>query len=101
MQTKVLEFDLAQVRIAIPDNVISRVVDGSTVVLDIETGRSFSLDDVGTCVWQVLTECETARAAVARLQSEYGGPPEVIERDMVELFGKLASYNLIRLHADV
>lgn len=92
-----MQFDLATIRVAIPDHVLSRIVDGSTVVLDIETGRSYSFDEVGTGVWQALTECDTARAAVIRLTSEYDAPPDTIERDLVALLEQLVSNNLIHL----
>lgn len=92
-----MQFDLASLRIVVPDHVVSRVVDGSTILLDIETGRSFAFDDVGTRVWQVLTASDTARAAVDRLQGEYAAPPEVIEQDLVAMLEQLASNNLVHL----
>lgn len=92
-----MQSDLATLRVVVPDHVVSRFVDGLTVVLDIDTGRSFSFDDVGTRAWQALTECETAGAAVLRLTSEYDAPPDTIERDLVALLEQLASSNLIRL----
>ncbi len=92
-----MQSDLATIRVIIPDHVVSRFVDGSTVVLDIDTGRSFSFDDVGTRVWQAVTDCETAAAAVVRLTSEYDAPADTIERDLVALLEQLAANNLIRL----
>lgn len=89
--------DLASLRVIVPDHVVSRLVDGSTVLVDVETGRSFSLDEVGTRVWQALTECESTAAALARLQSEYAAPPHVIEQDLVVLLDQLAASNLVRL----
>ena len=89
--------DLASLRVIVPDHVVSRRIDGTTVLLDIETGRSFSFDDVGTRVWQALTECESAVAALTRLQSEYDAPPDVIRQDLVLLLDQLASKNLVRL----
>lgn len=89
--------DLASLRVIVPDHVVSRLVDGSTVLLDIETGRSFSFDEVGTRAWQALTECESTAAALARLQLEYEAPPDVIEQDLVVLLDQLAASNLVRI----
>lgn len=94
-----MRFDLSCLRIIIPDHVVSRLVEGSTILLDVETGRSFSFDEVGTRVWQALTECGTARAAVDLLQAEYAAAPDVIEHDLVALLEQLASNNLVRLES--
>lgn len=84
-------------RVVMPDHVVTRLVDGMTVLLDVDSGRSFSLDDIGTRAWQVLIEAPTIQAAVEQLQREYDAEPGELERDLLVLVDRLASAQLVQL----
>ena len=84
-------------RVVMPDHVVTRLVDGMTVLLDVDSGRSFSLDDIGTRAWQVLIEAPTIQAAVEQLQREYDAEPGELERDLLVLIDRLASAQLVQL----
>ena len=88
---------LSDCRIVVPDNVVSRLVDGMTVLLDVDSGRTFSFDDIGTRAWQALTESATAEAALAQLLDEYETSAQVLERDLIALIEKLAASNLVQV----
>lgn len=49
------------------DDIIWRVVDGETLLLDGQTGYYFSLDEKGSELWTLLNELETIDAIVAEL----------------------------------
>jgi hypothetical protein len=80
-----------------PDHVVTRLVDGMTVLLDVDSGRTFSLDDIGTRAWQALIEAPTVQAAVEQLQREYDAEPGELERDLLALIDRLASAQLLQL----
>ena len=80
-----------------PDHVVTRLVDGMTVLLDVDSGRTFSLDDIGTRAWQVLIEAPTIQAAVEQLQREYHAEPGELERDLLALIDRLVSAQLMQL----
>jgi len=84
-------------RVVIPDHVVTRLVDGMTVLLDVDSGRTFSLDDIGTRAWQALIEAPTVQAAVEQLQREYDAEPGELERDLLALIDRLASAQLLQL----
>ena len=88
---------LSSIRIVVPDHVVSREVDGMTVLLDVDSGRSFSFDEVGTRAWVALTGSTTASGAVAQLLEEYTAPAEVIERDLIALIDRLSAINLVHV----
>ena len=73
---------LADFGVVVPDHVVSRLVDGMTVLLDVDTGRTFSLDEVGTRAWQALMDASTALEAAEQLQHEYDAEPGEVERDL-------------------
>jgi Coenzyme PQQ synthesis protein D (PqqD) len=76
-------------RLVVPDSIMSRAVDTSTILLDVVSGRTLSLDDVATEVWATLTDTATIADTVARLSSKYDAPPGVIEHDVTALVDTL------------
>ena len=80
-----------------PDHVVTRLVDGMTVLLDVDSGRTFSLDDIGTRAWQALIGAPSVQDAVEQLQREYDAEPGVLERDLLVLIDRLAADQLVQL----
>jgi hypothetical protein len=87
----------ARTRLIVPDHVITRVVGGSTVLLDIDTGRSFTLDAVGSRVWSLLAESGSASAAYETLLAEFDVEPDQLRRDLDSLVDQLAAASLLAL----
>ncbi|MEQ1908218.1 MAG: PqqD family protein [Vicinamibacterales bacterium] len=84
-------------RVVMPDHVVTRLVDGMTVLLDVDSGRTFSLDDIGTRAWQVLIDAPSVQAAVEQLQREFDAEPGELERDVLALIDRLISAQLVQL----
>ena len=92
-----LAFD--RIRLIVPDSVISRPVDGITVVVDVATGRSFTLDEVGTRVWELLTTMPSAQAVYETLLQEFDADPSQMRDDVERLIDALTSHELLRTQA--
>jgi len=92
-----LAFD--RIRLLVPDSVISRPVDGITVVVDVATGRSFTLDEVGTRVWELLTTMPSVQAAYETLLQEFDADPSQMRDDVERLIDALTSHELLRTQA--
>jgi hypothetical protein len=90
---------LSDFRLAVPEHVVARVVDGTTVLLDIDSGRTFSLDEIGTRAFAVLTESPSAQTALDRLLDEYAAPRQEIERDLIALIDTLVRSNLAHIQS--
>ena len=91
---------LARTRISVPDHVMTRAVSGSTVLLDVDSGRSFTLDAIGTRVWNLLAESGSADVVYDTLINEFAVNPEDLERDLQTLISQLAGHGLLQLHDD-
>lgn len=82
-----------------PD-VVWREIDGEIVLLNVVTGLYYGLDDAGASIWRIVA---TAPATLQRVRDglvgEYEGEPDVIERDLLQLAGKLADAQLLLLSA--
>jgi Coenzyme PQQ synthesis protein D (PqqD) len=90
---------LDRIRLLIPEHVITRVVDDTTVVLDVNTGRSFTLDPVGTRVWTLLVSAPSAQAAYDTLLSEFVGDPSQVRADLEKMIEQLTTNRLLSVQA--
>jgi hypothetical protein len=77
-----------------PD-VLFRELEGEGVLLDLETERYFTLDDVGARMWHLLQEHEEVEAVVERLLDEYDVDETTLRRDLAELITKLSKAGLV------
>ena len=82
-------------RVKVPTNVMFRELEGEAVILDVDSETYFGLDEVGTRMWQLVTETESIQAAYETLVEEYDVDPEVLRTDLTELLGSLADRGLI------
>jgi pyrroloquinoline quinone biosynthesis protein D len=69
--------------------------DPSLVLLNPTSGEYYTLDDVGTRVWQLCDGKRTIADIAATIAQEYDAPPEVIEHDVVELVKELVDEALV------
>jgi hypothetical protein len=82
-------------RITVPPDVLANVIDGETVLLNLKNECYYGLDQVGTRMWQVLTESASVEAACEALQAEYDVSREELAQDLQELLGKLVEQGLV------
>ena len=93
-----MALSLADLRLVVPDRVVTRRVEGTTVLLNTQSGRSFALDEVGTRVWTLLTSSPTVQAAYAALLAEYEVDPEQLRHDLESLIENLGARDLVDIH---
>lgn len=75
-------------------NLIWRVVDGEAILLDTATGYHFSLDPIGTEIWQSLQASESIDDIVARIARTYAVDSNVVRADVAEFVNELQSARL-------
>ena len=84
-------------RLVVPRGVVTRAVERSTVLLNSQNGRYFTLDDVGTRAWTVLTASPSIRAGYEALLLEFAADPDRLARDLEELIDGLVSSELVEI----
>lgn len=82
-------------RVSIPKDILIRQVDGESVILNLSSERYFGLDEVGTRMWQVLSDCESIQNAYETLLYEYDVTPEQLRNDLYQLIEQLVENGLI------
>ncbi len=88
-------------RIGIPEAVYTQEVGEETILLDTQGGRYFSLDPVGTRMWQLIREHSALRTVFETLLTEYNVAPERLETDLLALVTKIIDKGLARIKTDV
>jgi hypothetical protein len=70
-------------------------VGGELVLMSVEHGKYYGLDDVGSDVWRRIEQPIAVEQLCAELAREYRGDPSAIERDVVALLEKFAGQDLL------
>jgi hypothetical protein len=83
-------------RVTVPDNVLTREVEGTLVLLDIDTGRSFTLDAIGARVWTLLQATASIDGTVRALEAEFStADASEIRRDVAAVVERLLASGLL------
>jgi hypothetical protein len=86
-------------RIRVKDDVLSRVLDGEAVLLDLASGTYFGLDVVATELWEMFRAGETVGAIRARIGERYQVDDATLRRDLGELVAELVRRGLVEVAA--
>ena len=77
--------------------VISEVMDGEAVIMNLASGRYFSCQDVGGEIWSLIQKGITPEQIMRFLASRYEGDREIIEVGLAEFISALKDHDLVRL----
>jgi coenzyme PQQ synthesis protein D (PqqD) len=83
-------------RATVPDGVVSRELDGETVLLNLETGIYFGLDAVGTDMWRAIREATTLGEALTAVRGQYDVDEATIRTDFLQLADELLAKGLLQ-----
>ena len=78
------------------DSVVFAELDNEAVLLNVETGVYFGLDEIGTEIWNLLSAGGSESDVVGKLLLEYEVDPEQLRADVGDFIAKLESHGLIR-----
>ncbi len=83
--------------VKIPDQVTYREISGEVVLLNLESGKYYGLDDVGARMYILLAELGSLEAAFQTLLAEYEVESGMLERDLIALVDDLAKQGLLNI----
>lgn len=84
-------------RVAAADDAISTEVAGEAVILHLEDGVYFGLNEVGSRVWSLLAEPVRVDQVCTVIEDEYEVDTETCRQDVLRLLGELADHDLLRV----
>lgn len=83
--------------VTISPDVVFRELDGEMVILDLQSGTYFGLDDVGARAWSLMAEHGSLQAVFDTLHREYDVTAAVLEDDLLDLVTQLTVKGLARV----
>ncbi len=83
--------------VTINDESVSRDLDGEAVILNLGSGTYFGLNGVGTRIWALIQEHRSLGRVFEAMREEYEVPPELLERDLLELVEQLREKGLVNV----
>lgn len=78
-------------------DVVSRVLDGEAVLLDLKEGIYFGLNEVGTFLWEQIAEGATLSGLRAQLVAEFDVDEPTADRDLQDLVAELRRRGLVEV----
>lgn len=82
--------------VAAPDHVSSELA-GEEIILDLEDGTYYGLNEVGADVWALLDDPCRVSGICEELHEKYDVGQQVLENDVVDLLSKMHERGLIRV----
>jgi hypothetical protein len=83
--------------VAATDDAVSTEVSGEAVILHLEDGVYFGLNEVGSRVWSLVTEPTRVDRVCVVIEREYDVGSATCRRDVLRLLGELADHDLVRI----
>ena len=83
--------------IQIPQDVLFHELAGEAVLLNLQTGKYFGLDEIGTRMWMLLSENGSVEPVIQALLTEYDVEEEKLRHDLSDLIERLAQNGLVKL----
>jgi hypothetical protein len=81
----------------LPENILFQDLGGEAVLLNLQTGRYYGLDEVATRMWICLTEHARVDAAYCDLLARYDVTAERLEQDLLAFVDELVSNGLLQV----
>lgn len=82
-------------QVAVSPDVLMQELEDEIVLLDLQGGQYFGLDEVGAVVWKSLSEDGDVEAAIRAVQAEYEVEEATVRGDVHELVQQLLDANLV------
>lgn len=80
--------------VAVSDDAVFRELEGESVVLNLETGMYYGLDEVGTRAWRAIEPKGALRQALDRVLQDFDAARTTAEADLLELAAALIDKGL-------
>ena len=87
--------DVMEERLRRQDGVLAQEANGQTVLLRLEDGGYYAVDDVGATIWELCDGERPVGDIVARLCEEFDAPEATVRADVLEFISDLRRERLL------
>ena len=74
-------------------------LDGDTIIMNIDNGVYFSLDDISTKIWDLISEPNSISQVCEKLIKTYDVSMEQCEKQVIAFFNDLSKEGLLSIEA--
>ena len=82
------------------DKILFADIDEEVVMMDLEQGTYFGMDEIGSQIWNLIAEPIRVADLCSTLQETYEVSPEDCLRDAVEFLDQLNEQGLLSIQSD-
>jgi len=83
-----------------PRNVVSEIIDGEAVIINLETGIYYSMNQIGAEIWRLFENKMSVPNILQTLLARYQEKRSVVEKELNELLSDLEHEGLILSHSE-
>jgi hypothetical protein len=84
-------------KINIPDTLFLQKVDDETILLDSNTNEYFSINEIGTLIWETLEEKKDLNSVKEEIISNYEVDEKQVEKDILNFIQEVVNKGLITI----
>jgi coenzyme PQQ biosynthesis protein PqqD len=77
------------------DRVLTQRAAGQWILLDLEGGQYYALDEVSGRIWELCDGTRDVMAVVEALCQDYEAPAETVEADVLAFLGEMVEEKLV------
>jgi hypothetical protein len=89
-----------QTRVRRIDGVLDADIEDQTVMMDIEQGRYFGLNETGTRIWALLAQPVIISELCDQLTAQFDVPPAQCEKEVIDYLESLLTRGLLQVVMD-
>lgn len=82
-------------KLKVSSHCVYRELDGELVMLNLVSGRYFTLDEIGTRMWNLLIEGRSTEEVVEAILADYDSTPDQVSSDLSLLLEQLRANDLL------
>ena len=75
-----------------------RIIDNEAVILNLDSGIYYSLNEVGTKVWKLCTGSNSLRDITAAIVEEFEVQEDIAQKDVSEIISDLLKEGLVTIN---
>ena len=83
--------------VRVSPSTLYRELQGETVLLQLDSGEYFGLDEISTRIWQLIVETGDLDAVEATMLKEFEVDRTVLSQDLTRVVGDLVAKRLIEI----
>ncbi len=76
-------------------DVAAKVIDGEAIIMNLANGLYYSMDEVGSAIWEMVEQSRSVAEMAGTLEARYDVERATVEADVQRLVGELLDEGLV------